>query len=837
MTDLDTPPHRKSHTRGKLAVVGMAVGVGLFVAAIAINESIRLALLYDATASAGSAELTVLGDETGFPESKVEEVRRVPGVRAAVPLVIARVRLAGRPVVLLGVDRLRESAVRDHRAIDHDDRVEPLDALAEENSLLVPARFARAHAFAPGRPVELMTSFGNHRFFVRALLADSGIERAHGGNAAIMDIDAARDILGRQGLVDRIDVVPAAGERPDVLARRITAAIGDGYRVEGTAEDATRRLEMVAEYQAIHMLVAALALLIGMCLVAHAVVLSAAERRRELAIRRALGLERRRLFAQLSGEAALIGVMGGFFAVPVAFLLGEALLTQISESMTFQYQTPIDVAMLRFSAGNAITAVALGAVAATVAGLVPAARASQVNAQTNIAAEPTSRELWFVRLGPAAGGLALTALLLPLPSLLEALLVVAGTALLAPWLVAQLIRAFTACARRGPLSRIIVLRLATESLSRDPRRAATPTLALVAGLMFVVIGAATESSIATSIDEWEARTLASDVIVSGPGRIGALQVQPLHERVATEIDAIPGVDVADGRGARAYRFVRLVHQGVPIALKAMDPQHPKVGSAVFDVIDRAPDAAMRDLFALDQRTVLVSENFVRRFGQRTGDPLAIETPSGTARFRIVGVMIDFANPNGVIYLNRATYRALWHDPLVTAFMVEAAPGVTRSALRAEIGATLGPRGVTPITVDELRRQTRKTIEEAFAALRAIQAAAFLVGLLGLSGALLVTLMDRTRELASLRRRGVARGHVLGLVVAEATLLGAAGGGVAAALGSYVCHAWAVRRILWALGWRIEVVVPLDVVPLCIATGLLVGLASGLVCAQRIVARL
>lgn len=790
-------------------MLGVAASVAFFIAGQAVNGSVPGAFQSDALALAGKAKLTIHAGETGFPRATTEIVRGVPGVRAAVPLIVARVRIAGRPVVLLGVDRLQESAARAHHSFGDNPDGSILARLDAEDALIVAARFAERHDLAIGAPVEVLASFGTRQLVVRGLLADSGPATAHGGSIAAMDIDAARVLLGRTDLVDRIDVVPHDGESPRVLAARIAQALGDGYRVETPEEDIHRRLLLVTDYQNGLSLFAALALFVAVCVVAHTVSLSAAGRRRELAIRRSLGASRSRLVAQLVGEASLIGFLAGALGLPFALLVGQAILPTVSASMTFQFATPVNVTVLTFSVTHAVTAVITSTLAATVGALFPALRAAQVTGQEAFSIAKASISAHRSWVAPLLGASALAALLAPVPSKLAPLLVIGGIGLVAPLLVDQ------------------TLRLSSRLVGVDVRRSSRSTLAVVAALIFIVITGSAHASLEASMDAWEVRTLRSDAIVTLPGRIGALQVQPLHESLADEIDRLDGVDLAEGHGARIYRFVAIVFEGRPITLKAIEAQHPRVGSAIFDTIDRPADDAMRDLYATGQLSVMVSQNFQRRFGWRTGDTIEVDTPSGRKRFRVVGVVLDFANPNGTIYMDRSVYRALWHDPLATALMVEAAPGVEPEALRATIRAALGHRGITPISVTQLRAQTREVLDEAFAVLHLIRAVAFIVGLLGLSGALVVSWMDRSNELSSTRRRGLSRWRVLGTVMIEAATLGAASGLVAAALGTYVSQVWGVPAFLSALGYTIEIEVPFTLLALTVGMGLVIGVAAGL----------
>ena len=123
--------------------------------------------------------------------------------------------------------------------------------------------------------------------------------------------------------------------------------------------------------------------------------------------------------------------------------------------------------------------------------------------------------------------------------------------------------------------------------------------------------------------------------------------------------------------------------------------------------------------------------------------------------------------------------------------------------------------------------------ESFAYTRAIELAALLVGLFGLAGTLLMSLMERTRELGMLRAIGMSRFQMVRMILGEAALLGCVGGVIAAALGAYVSYAWVVGSLSQSLGWFIDVHIPWSSVGGTLAAGLIVGLLAGLLLARRV----
>lgn len=782
---------RAKPSRTFLTAAGVALGVALFVAISAINDATLRFFEENVNAVSGQASLTVFGAEGGFSEDKVAAVKDVAGVAAAVPTLEtrARVELSGRParsLVVLGIDFLQESAVRSYRS---NDRVvdDPLEFLNQADSIVVTKGFAREQGLALESTIVLSTAHGRRTFVIRGLLEDEGPAKAYGGGIAIMDIDGARASFGKEGKVDRIDVVAAEGVDTKALAGRVAAALGPGHRVEPRDAQAEALARMVRGYQTILAFLSSLALLVGMFLVGNTVTLAIAERRSEIAILRALGASRASVVVGFVVEAAAMGLAGALVGIALGRVVSTSLVARVSESMSRQYVTPIDVASVQLRFAHAALGIAFGVVASALASLLPAWRASRIRG-----AEAFGR-----------------------PSVVE------GRACLGP--------------RIGRLVELVfrtpILRLASTNLLENPRRTGGNVLALVVGLMLVVVMGTIHQSFRRSIGDWQQRTFKADLVVSASGRLVTLDVQPLAEELAAEIDRVPGVSIEDGRGARAIRVVKTTHEGRAIVIKAVDRPHSRVGFSFLDVTDRSPEEAGAALYDGGD-VVLVSESFARHFPGNAREVM-LETPSGRRAFRVGGTVIDFAHPEGVVYLSREVYKRHWQDSLVTAFAVQAREGTSVEALRAAIDRDLGDRGLVPVMSRALEAQLDQTLDESFAYTHAVEAAAIGVGLLGMLSTLLMSFLERSRELGTLRAIGMSRGQVMRLVLVESALLGGAGGVAAAVLGIVTARAWVVSSLAGSLGWSITVHVPFASVASTLGAGLAVGLFSGLVIARRI----
>jgi putative ABC transport system permease protein len=832
--------------RSLLTTLGVAFGVALFVGIEIINHSTLSSFRESIDAVAGKTTLTISAGEMGFPEDRYEAIRAVPGVKHAVPMVESRAYFAGNhesseTLMVLGVDLLKEQSVRTYKTQDEQVIDDPLTFLNQPDSIIVTHAFAEAHKLAIDSRFELATARGSMRFTVRGLLSPEGPAKAYGGAIAIMDIDGARMTFGKEGKLDRVDVVTKAGEDIEAVAARLRSTLGPGYLVERPETQGETMERMVSSFQTMMTFFSTLALLVGLFLVTNSISIAVAERRREIGTLRALGATRAGILTLFLSEAVAMGAAGAFAGAWMGRGLASVLVGLVTRSMSTQYLTRIEVAHLQFGSSDVVRAVLLGAGAGFVAALWPSARASTIEPLEAMRGRDTdgswsSVYRWFPWIGSAMlayVGISSTLHFGVGSRVFQALgdgCAMLGSALVGPAIVAGFVRLTRPIA--VPLGGTIT-RLAEDNLLRNPQRTGSNVMSLMIGLILVVLISAVNVSFRDTLSAWFDRILRADLLVSSTGRVISYQVQPLREELGRELLAVPGVKPPMDGSAYGLRFVHVQYQGHQIGMKAYDEPDADLHYTTIDARDRPAAEAGRELYHSPDPVVLVSENFVLHFGKKTGDTLDLETPSGLIHPRIAAVVNDFASAEGVLYISREQYKKYWKDPLVSAFGIQVLPGFDPQNVRAEIDRRLGrARNITVTSQAEIKRQMIATIDQSFAYTRAIELAALLVGLLGLLNTLLISVLERTRELGMLRAVGMERGQLRSMILQEALIQGSLGAVAAVALGSWIAYLWITHTLALVLGWMVDFHFPWAAVGATVLTGTGVALLAGLYPARR-----
>ncbi|NDG84352.1 MAG: ABC transporter permease [Proteobacteria bacterium] len=524
---------RMRPSRTILTTLGVAFGISLYVAIAIINHSIRNSMKESIEAVSGKAKISISAGVAGFDESKLDEIRKVKGVRHAVPLVEARAFFEGATessdgLQILGADLLQETSVRTYKATDQRIIDDPLTFLNQPDSIILTKALATKRGLAIDSKIRLSTALGVKEFTVRGLLEPEGAARAYGGTLAIMDIDGARVSFGKENKLDRVDIVPEENESVDAVEGRLRNALGPGYSVERPETQSAQMDKLLNSYQLILTFFSTLALLVGLFLVMNSISIAIAERKREIGTLRALGATRLSMVGLFVTEVFGIGLIGSALGCVLGKLLSQRLSNQVTTSIAAQFQTRIEISRLEFTNSQILFTLAAGTIAAVLAAFFPALKAARVHplesmkrhAETRNEAEEARSRLLIV-LGFAL--LAFTtvsmirqwgALWIGLDLLTKGSSVL-GAALFGPFIVFLMLRGFRWLTRSLPFP---VLRISQENLMRSRRRTTANVMALMVGLYMVMLISSVRASFHDTLTEWLDRIFVADIMVGSNGR-------------------------------------------------------------------------------------------------------------------------------------------------------------------------------------------------------------------------------------------------------------------------------------------------------------------------------
>ncbi|MCD0452253.1 ABC transporter permease [Actinocorallia sp. API 0066] len=329
--------------------------------------------------------------------------------------------------------------------------------------------------------------------------------------------------------------------------------------------------------------------------------------------------------------------------------------------------------------------------------------------------------------------------------------------------------------------------VALEALRVNRMRSLLTMLGVVIGVWAVVVLVAIGGG-ARDMVEGEIEGLGSNIIFVVPGELG-FGAAPTVSRM-TRDDVARLTDLA-GEGAvtagiTSGESVRNGHAEVFATLTGADEN----GRNVFD----RPLAKGRYLSEIDVETrrrvaVLGSVAAERLFGEV--DPLGRQVTIGGVRFRVIGVFAAVGQTfgqsrDGEVQVPLTTAHRLLGVTRVDFAAVRAPDAESIEDLQSRIVETLedahpGER-FSAVTQTQLLGTIGTVLGALTAVLAAIAAISLLVGGVGVSNIMLVSVRERTREIGLRKALGARQRDVLGQFLVEAVLLTSAGGAAGIVLG-------------------------------------------------------
>jgi putative ABC transport system permease protein len=770
---LSWPYLRRHLFRWTLTVAGIVLGVAVFVAMHIANGSVHAAFSDTVDRIAGSTQLQVSNGEFGFDETVLEKVQSVPEVEIAVPVIEATVETGLKDqgsLLILGVDMTGDRSLRKYEMDSAEDAIidDPLVFLAQPDSLMVTREFAERNGYHVDSRIPLYTIDGEKQFTIRGIMSSAGLSQAFGGNLAIMDIYAAEAVFGRGRRFDRIDLRVREGFTLEQCRRAVQSVVGPGLEVEPPGSRSQHFEALMKSYSTATTISSLFALIVGMFIIYNSFEIAVTQRRSEIGILRALGATQsqvRRVFLLESTVAGLIGsLIGAGLGVLLSFAV-SGYMGQLTEQTVGIAQRIEHIAVEPLLL---VVAVLTGLGTSIIAAWIPARNAAAVDPvkalqkgsyQVISAGENRKRRI-----------LALILLVISLGCLLFGsgkaafysgyILMVGAALLFAPAMTQILSRVI-----RPVLRRILPAEgtLAADSLIQSPRRTSATVAALMLSLAMVMgFGGVTEA-VHRSLTEWMDTALNPDFFVSPSANLTARSLT-FPASIGPLIESVRGVDMV-----QLVRNARVPIHGTPVMVISVETE--KLTQKVKTVPIAGNIDEMHRLTA-EGKGLIVSDGFQALQNVKLGDLVELPTPSGILALPIVGIIRDYSDMQGSVFIDRSTYLHWWGDDTVNIARVYVKQGVNVAEVRQRVQAALeGKKRLLVISNDELRSYVFHLTDQWFSMTYNQIVVAVLVAVLGIVNSLTVSITDRRRELGVMQAVGGLRSQIRRTVWLEAVSIG------------------------------------------------------------------
>ncbi|CAN5249923.1 FtsX-like permease family protein [soil metagenome] len=774
---------RSRRGRSALTAAGIVLGVGMILGVLLLSATINRTFtdLYDSVY--GEADLIVSGDgDDSLPRSALAKVESTEGVEEAVGRILSVFSLvpddkdatpdAGSELNVAGQEP-NAAAVNDAETVEGRDPERGLEIAVQES-------WAEANDVAVSDRVRLATPDGERRFRVVGLFRfQSGFEFG-GEGFAVMPLESARRVMDKPRSFDEVDVIATGGDDTiRLLERRLDRQFGKGVDVATPQRKSDDVESQLQAFNAILYFFAAMALFVGGFLIFNAFNMTVFQRTRELGMLRTLGTPRARITGSVLREAALLGLTGAILGLGLGLALAWAL-TELVRALDF----PVGRLVVTWWAP--VVAVTTGLVTAVLGAVTPARRAGRTSPIRAVLGSEGLR----ARPGPrrAVGGLALIVLglagafwlgaadettpLVAATGMLGTIAIFFGIALIAPFIVGPLVRVLS-----WPVRRILPVegRLAADAARSDPARTAATATALLIGLALVVAVQSLGASFLKTISDEFDRAFARDLTVQPSGLApGQGPQQTISSRLAERLAKLPEAEVV----ARE-RFLFTPDLPGPKGKTKSDGLLVSFDPSEYEQVDTTDieGAPRAEVFRrMERGEVTVGKGYADEEDLAVGDTLRLEGPSGERRARVAGIVETVLFGGQTVGMSLTTMRKVYGVTADSELALKASSEGDREVLARKVRRIVRKdfSNLVVLSNSELKANVENQVNQQFATFYAIVGVAIFASMFGIINTLMMSVLERTREIGVMRALGATRWQIRRQVVSESVVIGLVG---------------------------------------------------------------
>ncbi|MCW2689085.1 MAG: ABC-type transport system, involved in lipoprotein release, permease component [Mycobacterium sp.] len=598
-------------------------------------------------------------------------------------------------------------------------------------------------------------------------------QRLNAGHFVIAPLALAQQIAGREHRLDSILLFTKPGVNVDQVRSEVTKAVAGRAVVAAPSFRAAQASSSFAILQAMTLLAASVSLVVAAFLSYNAMSIAIAQRRPIISTMRALGGRRRTIVSDMLAEAALLGFIGGAVGSACGVVIGHIAIGSLPSTMVQSLEARIEFVLPLWVVPLAIAACVVASVTAS------ALAARQVHSVAPVEAlapsgatssQPGSRRLRIA--AGVAGVILVGATLLIVTGDLGriavasiALAFVGGSALCFAF-SGPIIRAAAAVARLFGSAGF----LGAATIERAPQRMWVAMMTvLTAVVTTVAVTGATSNAVDSTVASFSS-VADADVWVSSAAATD-YSTTLLPSDTESRVWAVPGVErvVPDQMAFATVGDTRVMLLGVAPGshrdiYKSMSPRD-------------------RDKL-LAGEGVALSRDLGHAMGVAAGDEIVLQTPSGERHVRVLELVPYFSGLTGTIAMSLESMQGWFQRPGASDLEITVTPGADSQSVQAAIRNAVSKDAFVYSGRDALEGVS-SALDQVIAVITIIAWIVVVVSAITLLNTLMLSVLDRRREIGVLRAVGATRRFTLNAILAEAAGVGIVGGLLGLILGAAI----------------------------------------------------
>ncbi|MFF8846627.1 ABC transporter permease [Streptomyces sp. NPDC015127] len=606
-----------------------------------------------------------------------------------------------------------------------------------------------------------------------------------GGSLVLFDTAVAQKLYLQPGYYKDVTVTAAAGASDAKILDAVVPLLPEDATAQTgkqLADNQARQIESgLSNLNTMLLAFAAVALFVGVFLIANTFTMLVAQRTKELALLRAVGASRRQVKRSVILEAMVVGVV----ASVVGFVLGLGLATGLRSAMS-AFGAKVPAGPLVVSPTAVAAAFGVGVLITMLAAWLPARRAAKiapVAAMSSVHAVATTKSLVLrnsiggaITLLGAAGIVGGAAVGKDGRMLIGAgaFFALVGIIVLIPLLSRPVI-----ALARPLLHKVFGVsgKLAGQNAVRNPRRTGATASALAIGLTLVTGLSVLGATMGRAVDKMTTDNIRADYMVS------------MASGGALDQSALEAIRKAKGVGAVSpQQATSLEIKGTWHSASAVTPGDVE---KVFDL-----KTVSGSLASLARGEIAVAEDTAKSNGYKVGDTLSAnfgDADKPEKKNVTVGAVYkgnEFLSPVLVPTDLVAPYET---KPYIPEIWVTMDGGATAANEQALVDALGDNPAMSVMDQQDIRNMFGGFINTALNIMYGLLAMALIIAVLGVVNTLAMSVFERQQEIGMLRAIGLDRGRVKRMIRLEAVVISVFGAVIGVGLGGFL--AWAIGETI------------------------------------------
>lgn len=749
---------RRRKLRAILTTLSVAVAIAALVALQGLNGSIDYASGELIGLLGDKAQLQVKAPQGGMSDFILALVQKTAGVQSAVPFVQNTVQVQELPgfTTMMGIVPGEDEKIRTHRVMQG--RMPTKD----QREIAVPKELLRGKPIQVGDTLHIQTMQGMQDFSLVGILEDSGVARVNSGAVVFMPITTAQKDFGLEGKVSYISVVLQNPDNVLAVQKALQESLGNSVEVLTPVGRSGNTDKMLGFIKSLNNVYGFMGLFLALYVMYNSMRVAVSEQRSQLGILRALGWRQWEIHKLIIAQAILIGVIGSSLGLLLGTYLAQGLLSTVSDSLREIFK--IYIPRIRFTAIDYAIIWLVGVLSCLISAWLPAWKAAAIAPIEAMNCQYSTTELGYARWRVVVGAiLMITSWVILIYGNNMSLLfqgaltgIVIGAAVLMPPLLIIFLQ------RLEPLTEKsfgLTGRLGISSFRRAPRHMVATGMPILLGLAVAFGFLGILASVNQTMTNYVNALISPDIVITQGLQTASSNQAGLPEELLERVRKVDGVKAVAG-----IRTTGIQWRGNSVDLQLYDVAELRQFTNP-PVLEPGKEQALDALHREGQ--IWISQSMALKYGLHIGQELAIPTPAGTIEFPVVAITRDFYSFNGSVYMNRQDYIRYWGDHSIDYVWLALEPGVSPALVRDRLEANLRNDFRVQVALatdyrDSMLKLTRNISDIFYLVILVI----LLVASVGTANSMLISVLERVREIGTLRSVGLTRGQIRNMFMIE-----------------------------------------------------------------------